>query len=479
MRCTRLAYPAFAAALAISASARADEAGAPPAAPPAPAAVVAAPAAAALAPLRLSEIRGLAAEPGIEPEDVGLLVPRVVLAIPARVLSLAFFPIHHALRVLEKHHLIEHVEDLLYNDARTAAILPVLTLSTFLGAQIGIKAFHQDLGGHGEFVGVKASWGVDEEQLYELWFHAAKLGGTPLWVEARTIYEDHPALRFYGFAGDADAVPENVGLGLDPGAVSVETFYAQRRFRQLLAFGATAGDRTLSATAGVRSRLKVHEFAPARGLARGDRQLAAVYDTAKVPGYEAGATLVEVEALGILDARDPTPHSGHAFHAELFAGGAVPGGEFHYGHFGAEATGYVDLYHGDRLLVLRLVLEGVEGDPAKVPFVELPSLGGPHRLRGFPLHRYRDEKLLLGTVEYQCPIHEYVAGSLYMDVGEVAPDYEQLFRNPGFRVGGGAGLVLRSKSKVYFTLDVAGGEGVQVYATTDPLRAFADRDDDL
>lgn len=429
------------------------------------------------APLTPTQIRGLTEPRPLEPEDVGLFLPRALLAVPGRVLSLAFFPIQQGLRLVEQHHVIEYVEDFLYNDARTAAILPVVTLSTFLGAQIGVRAFHDDLGGHGESASVKASWGVDEEQLYELSFRVPRLGDTPLWLETRTVYEDHPSLRFYGLGGDADV--QTGGNELDPLGASVQTFYAQRRFRQLVALGVTAGDRALSVTAGARGRLKISKFLPARGLLPGDRDLAAVYDTSKVPGYDRGEKLVELEALGVIDAHDPAPRSGHAFHGELFAGGALPAGEHTYGQFGAEATGYIDLYHGDRLLVLRLVLESIEGDAAKIPFVELPSLGGPHRLRGFPLYRYRDRKLLLGTVEYQYPIHELLAGSLYLDVGEVARDYEQLFRDPGLRVGGGAGLVVRSKSKVYLTLDVAGGEGVQVYATTDPLRAFADRDDDL
>ena len=120
----------------------------------------------------------------------------------------------------------------------------------------------------------------------------------------------------------------------------------------------------------------------------------------------------------------------------------------------------------------------VEGDDSEIPFSELPRLGGPNRLRGYPLDRFRDEKAAVGTVEYHYPIHQFVAGALYVDVGKVAKSYGD-FLNSNWKVGGGGGFIVRSRDNQLFTFDIAYGEGVQFHLTTDPLRAFSKRDSEL
>ena len=42
-----------------------------------------------------------------------------------------------------------------------------------------------------------------------------------------------------------------------------------------------------------------------------------------------------------------------------------------------------------------------------------------------------------------------------------------------------ARLVIRNKKRVFFSLDLAYGDGLNVYFTTDPLRAFRDRNEQL
>jgi outer membrane translocation and assembly module TamA len=130
------------------------------------------------------------------------------------------------------------------------------------------------------------------------------------------------------------------------------------------------------------------------------------------------------------------------------------------------------------VLVLRAVVEGVEGKTAEIPFSELPRLGGPRRLRGYALDRFRDEKAALGTLEYHYPIHQFVAGSLYVDAGHVASNYGDLVSSK-WQWGAGGGFIVRSRDRQLFTFNVAYGDGVHFHITTDPLRAFANRDTEL
>jgi hypothetical protein len=413
----------------------------------------------------------------VEPEDVALFLPRAAFFLPARVTQLVALPIRAGLGFVEAHHVIEHVEDFFYNDARTAAVVPTLSLGSGLGLQVGARAFHEALGSAAERGEVAATWGLHEEHVYRLSFEAPRIDDTPLWVETKTTFETHPRLRFFGIGDDGPRAL--AGSDLDPRAAGVESFYRHQRLRQVSTLGIALGRPGLELRPGVRGRFARHDFDRGDGLADGDRSLEDVYDTALVTGYEFGATLAEVEGIAVFDARDAKGATANGFYAEAFGGGALPFGDVRFAHFGAELTGYVDLYRGDRVLVLRAALDAVEGSADRVPFFALPDLGGAHRLRGYPLGRFRDEKALFGTVEYHYPIHELLAGSVYVDVGEVAADFAGLVRDPELHVGGGAGLVMRSKSRVIVTLDVAGGDGVQVYLTTDPLRAFADRDDEL
>lgn len=422
------------------------------------------------------DARGLEHGPGIEPEDVGLFVPRAVLYLPSRLVGMLSLPLREGLRFVERHYIIERVVDFLYNDERTAAVVPVLSASTFFGAQFGLRAFHDDLGGHGEQGSIKASIGVDGEQVYVLSFRANHAAGSRLFVETTTSYESHPDQRFYGLGS-----PENTadGVGQDPRATNRETHYAVNRFRQISAIGATLGPPETEVRIAARGRFKRHDFEEPRGLAEGEQSVSSVYDVTKLPGYELGSTILETELFASVDTRNVKGATSRGFYGEVFAGGALPLGDYEYFHVGVQATGYIDLFHDDRVLVLRGAFEGVEGASEEIPFNELPSLGGPYRLRGYDLGRFRDEHALVMTMEYHYPIHQYLAGALFFDVGEVSKSFGGLFTDPNPQLGGGGELILRSENNVLFTLGLAGGGGVQVYATTDPLRAFADRDGEL
>lgn len=434
------------------------------------------PAPAAAPTARPGDARGLEDRPRIEPEDVGLFLPRAILYVPSRIVGMVSFPLREGLRFVERHHVIERVEDFLYNDERTAGIVPLLSASTFFGAQFGVSAFHDDLGGHGEQGSIKASVGTDGTQVYVLSFRANHAAGTRVFVESTTSYEQHPGLRFYGM-GNTEETRD--GVGQDPRATSRETYFGVRRFRQITAVGATLGPPKTEVRIAGRGRLKRHDFQAPVGLAEGEQVLSNVYDTSALPGYDHGSTVLETELFASLDTRNRNGATSRGFYGELFVGGALPLGEFEYLHMGLEGTGYVDLFHDDRVLVFRGAYEGMEGASEKIPFVELPSLGGPHRLRGYDVGRFRDEHSLVLTAEYHYPIHQYLAGAFFVDVGEVSKSFEGLFTDPHVHVGGGGELILRSQNNVLFTVGIAGGGGVQVYATTDPLRAFADRDGEL
>jgi len=423
---------------------------------------------------RADRARGYVEPRSTEPEDVALFVPRLVLTVPRYALKVVFFPILGTIAFLDRHAVIEHVEDFLYNDARTAGVVPVLSADTFFGPTFGVRAFHDDFGGHRERASVEARFGGRYEQAYQIEFRGDRVGGSRLWLESLARFEREPQLLFQGIGHPPEL---SSGRRLDPRGAAVASRFREQRFLSLLRLGYTAGRQGSLAKFGFTAIYNQRSFGAAADAA--DPATESVYDTSRLPGYAEGFSTVEMDVSLVVDTRDAAGATSSGIYFEVFAGGVPPLREYGFWHHGLEATGYVNLYAKTRVLIARLTLEGVEGPWARIPFSELPRMGGPHRLRGYPLDRFRDEKLALATLEYRYPVHQYVAGALHVDVGRVAKDYENLFRVRDWVVGVGGGLVFRSRSTRLFAVNLAYGEGLQLHVTTDPLRAFATRDTEL
>jgi outer membrane protein assembly factor BamA len=429
--------------------------------------------------VRADEARGWETPPSsIEPEDVGLFLPRAVLFLPSWTLKAVFWPLQKTLRFTERHHVIERVEDVLYNDAHTAGIVPVFSFLSRLGPSAGFKLFDDDVGGHGEQASFGAAFGGRYAQSYQLAFNADRVLGSRYWLRSLVRYEIQPSLLFSGL-GDA---PERAnGAHLGPRDAAVETRYRETRMLAMAGGGYTIGRPGGLTKLGMLGILNHRDFEGSRAsdVREGEHALPRVYDTSRLVGFDDGTRTLELDGTVIIDTRDNAGATSSGAYFEAFGGGLAPQHDHHFAHYGAELTAYIDLYHHDRVLVLRAAHEAVNGKDEDIPFAELPRLGGPKRLRGYTLDRFRDKNTAVATVEYHYPIHEFVAGSLFVDAGRAAPTYRSLFEMKKWRVGGGAGIIVRSKSSVLFTLDVAVGDGVNVYFTTDPLRAFAGRSEQL
>jgi Omp85 superfamily domain len=462
---------------AISAGAVPARAAPPTPADPAPAPPDAAPApgqqGAQAAKPKAKDARGYAREPGTEPEDVALAVPRVVLAVPRYALKLVLFPVRAGIEFADRHALVEKVTDVLYNDARNAAILPTLSIDSYFGPTIGVKAFHEDLAGHDEYASVSARFGGIYNLATQVHFRANRFGGSRLWLESTSRFESEPALLFQGIG---DGPERETGNGLGPREAQVATRYSQQRLLNLLRAGYSFGRPGELLQIGGTASYSIGDFGAKQ---KGDEpSIEEVYDTTRLVGFGERAPVLETDLNVIVDLRDVAGATSSGGYLELFAGKAPELGRFGFWHHGAEVTGYIDLYRRTRVLVLRAMVEGVDGKDEDIPFSELPRLGGPNRLRGYPLGRFRDEKVALGTVEYHYPVHQFVAGSLYCDVGHVGKSYGDML-DDRWKAGFGAGLIVRSRDHQLFTFDVAYGEGVQIHLTTDPLRAFSKRDTEL
>ncbi len=426
-------------------------------------------------PVKGDEARNYEKPPGTEPEDVALFVPRVILAVPRYALKFVFFPIRETIRFVDHHAIIEKVEDVLYNDARTAAILPTLSIDSYFGPTVGVKAFHEDLAGHDEYASAEVKFGGLYNLATQLHFRADHFGGSRLWLESVARYESDPGLLFQG-VGDGEGEGISNAPLLAPREAAIATRFSEQRLLSLQRAGISFGQPGAMLQVGASGIYSVRDFGEKQ---RGSEpSIEQIYDTTRLVGFADRVPTLETDLNLIVDLRDVAGATSSGGYLEMF-GGYVPRiGKYSFWHHGAELTGYFDLYKRTRVLVLRAFVEGVEGAEEDIPFAELPRLGGPHRLRGYPLDRFRDEKTAVGTVEYHYPIHQYVAGSLFVDAGRVERNYGD-FLNSDWKLGGGGGFIIRSQKSQLFAFNIAYGDGIQFYITTDPLRAFSKRETEL
>ncbi|HEY6077962.1 MAG TPA: hypothetical protein VIW29_04125, partial [Polyangiaceae bacterium] len=172
-------------------------------------------------PVHADEARGYERAPGTEPEDVALFVPRLVLAVPRYALMVVFFPVRETISFMDEHALVEETVDFLYNDERNAAVVPTLALDSFFGPSFGLKAFHEDLAGHGEYGSIEALFGGMYSLATQLHFRAEHYRGTRLWLESLARYEGEPGQLFQGIGNGQ--VSSSSGELLDPRQGSVAT----------------------------------------------------------------------------------------------------------------------------------------------------------------------------------------------------------------------------------------------------------------
>lgn len=423
-------------------------------------------------PVRADEARNYAEPPGTEPEDVALFVPRLVLDVPRYALKLVFFPVKEGVRFLDRHAVIEKVTDILYNDERTAAVLPTFSIDSYFGPSFGLKAFHENLAGHEEYGSIEARFGGIYQLASQLHFRADNYGGSPLWLESVARFESEPGLLFQGIGNGEPST----ATGLSPRSAAVETRFSEQRWMSLLRAGYSLGRPGELLQVGTSGIYNVRDFGSKQ---KGDEpSIEQVYDTSALVGFQDRVATFEADLNLVIDLRDVAGATASGAYFAAFAGHVPRLGDYTFWHHGVELTGYIDLYRRTRVLVLRAMVEGVDGREQDIPFSELPRLGGPHRLRGYPLDRLRDEKVAVATVEYHYPIHQYVAGSLFVDSGRVARSYGD-FLDEHWRAGGGGGFIVRSRDRQLFAFDIAYGQGVHFHLTTDPLRAFSKRNTEL
>lgn len=392
-------------------------------------------------------------------------VPRVILFVPRWTVWAIAQPFRGLAWVYERHQVRERLTRFFFNDTETLGIYPVALFETGFGLNIGGRVVVRDLFDAGEGLKLRASYGGRFTQLYSARLTTGeRLGRVELTLEGE--YDLRNQDRFFGI-GNGDVVePGAVMTPIDPRADSTAI---ATRFRQrvgTLRLGTSTrvvGAVHIKVSTGLIGR----SFEPTMDL-DDDASLTDAYAADGLVGYGTGLSATYSELELSYDTRRPSRWylsravASTGWRLGGYAGYTLGFGDDESGfvRYGADLQRYLDLYGGNRVLALRVFVEGVTAGRDEVPFVELPRLGGSVLLRGYDQDRFRDRVAGLATAEYQWELYDAMSAFGFVDVGRV-------WRSLGAatvdhaRVGFGGGIELHSaasfQARLFLASSIDGG----------------------
>lgn len=423
----------------------------------------------------------------------GVLVPetpetaspaRGLLVVPRAAVTAVAYPLRGGLTLYERHHVREHLVDFFFDDTRTYGLYPALSLETRTLPGVGARFVHRDLFDTGAKLRLAGDYGGESRYKLEGGLSSAPLADGLLTVRLGGGWQAQPSAPFFGI-GDQDLVRPDPSVQNLPGRspVAVSTTFRQEVLRAELGVGVDpAGPIFAAVTTAYFQRsfgdTTVSDPSLPPDLGRTDQR----FDTSTLTGWGQGTKVSYSELqLGWNSLRVTggfVPAGAPSTGAKVVAFGGLArgldGSPVAYARYGLDAFRYFDLYGGDRVLIVRGRLEGVEGADDQIPFTDLPRLGGTTLLRGYDRERFRDRVALLGSVEYRYPIWRQLGGFLFVDGGRVLPGLADLgsaatapqHLRPGF----GGGLEVLQGERFRMRGQVAGSsEGFFFQLSLDPV----------
>jgi hypothetical protein len=125
---------------------------------------------------------------------------------------------------------------------------------------------------------------------------------------------------------------------------------------------------------------------------------------------------------------------------------------------------HIHLFY-ERTLMLRCAAEIRRHMPGcRVPFFYLSELGRSETIRGFNQGRFRDNDMMLLSVEYRYPFWRTISSIIFLDAGQVSNDIFSQYRADHFAYGYGFGFRIQSRNRLFLKTDIAlSQDGIRLY----------------
>ena len=300
----------------------------------------------------------------------------------------------------------------------------------------GVKFFQKDLVHPGSFLDLTARVGMQRRQLYRLRLRDFRLGG-PIVTEFYVHYLYLPTERFFGLGNDSRKLDES---NYAHSQITANAFLGTR-LSQSTKLGLVFGLAQNSISEG-----RDPDDISTTDLPPEVKE--------KIPGLDEKISFYLLQFSLQHDSRNRLGNPSAGWRIDLKGGFFQEITQAEYGFWKASADfrRYQHLFY-DRVLVLRFAAEITESkSELRIPFYYLSELGRRETIRGFRRGRFRDEDMIMGSLEYRYPVMTRdnfelgVDAFFFIDAGQVAPDILSLFSMREFHVGFGGGLRIFSKN---------------------------------
>ncbi|MBL4632844.1 MAG: hypothetical protein JKY56_03175 [Kofleriaceae bacterium] len=388
-----------------------------------------------------------------------LWVPRVVFYVPNQLLRLAFVPLQGMSYVWGRYRLPERFHDVFFNASGTFGIVPVAFVDTGFGLNAGVRLLHSDIFGEHESITLRASFGGRFDQFYSFAVDSGQRFGR-ISLGLRGGFERGSREPFYGI-GNADEVKRESIIA--PINASDRSTAVQTRFKQDLSYiKAWSSYRlTRAVKLKVSSELRVQRFREDDDDLDDDDDTFDFFDPNSLVSLQDGTQGVYTQLQLSFDNRQNVDRYvdtviGPGLYAAAWLGYAKgfdddPSNHFRYA---VDVQGVINLWRGDRLLVLRGLVDGVTAKLDEIPFTDLPELGGAKLLRGYAGDRFRDRLHTLASAEYQFNLTDKNTAFYFVDTGRVWRKWLDL-ELEGFRTGFGGGIIFQTGSSFVARVQLA------------------------
>lgn len=387
---------------------------------------------------------------------------RGVLWLPRAVVTTLLTPIRLGVVVGSKYEIGPRLHRWFYNDADTLGIYPALSFESGYGFRIGAQMIYRPTPedrlrafAGGNFTGDRTRFAASYEAL-------DRLGGfLDLGIGAE--YNKRPNDKFYGFGNtdSRDVVPPM------PVDVTTTDVAFDAEYRSRLERANATGDLLVYRDFHTRATASIADCNRDPDDDGDEPSIFEIYEPMSLVGFDSYRYgYGELELYWDSRARmGPWDHprvvSTGSF-ASLWAGRMVMEDLRDFWRYGVELQKFIRLDDGPRVLSARFHGEGINADLDEVPFTEVPPLGGPIYLRGFPIDRFRDWLAAVGTLEYQWDLSYEVYASLFVDCGRVWSGWDDLSLHD-LRTGFGIALDAHTKGFSQVRVSMASSDNGDIF----------------
>lgn len=427
-------------------------------------------------------------DPVDEGDSTGRRIARGLLWIPRLPVEMAVQPVRGVLYLKDRYHAFSRIASWFTTEDKTIAIFPTAIVETGFGWNVGVRAHFNDAFGGGERIRLRAAIGGAWRSIAELQLDAGKHEKRAVSGGVKLRLEERDEERFYGYGNGSSSAPPAMLIDPTMDDTAVGTLFQVRTGQvtphvrlqlpgniALTASAAFLRDRSETATGddddGIDGEID-------------ESPIDTVYDTSRIAGFgsrESIYTELEVawDTRRAAHPYDPPGMRGTGGLVSAFAGRYDGlGKDLDFYRAGLDLQRYIHLTRGPRVLELRAYAEAVSGQRGRIPFLDLPRLGGERLLRGYDRDRFRDRVAAVAQAGYLFSLSRALAASIFVDVGRVYSGLDALtYRDQ--RVGFGAALEVYSTKSLVIRGEVATSidGGVFAYVSVDPAFDARERTD--